>query len=63
MITNFHANRERKNPVPSYCEGATTNCRVEDEFLSKARSNLNWILRERKNFFQEGEIMYSIYKI
>lgn len=53
MITNFHANRERKNPVPSYYEGATTNCRVEDEFLSEARSNLNCILREKKNFLKK----------
>lgn len=52
MITNFHANRERKNPVPSYYEGATTNCRVEDEFLSEARSNLNCILREKKFFLK-----------
>lgn len=59
MITNFHANRGRKNPVPSYCEGATTNCRVEDEFLSEARSNLNCILRE-KNFLKRRNNVFNL---
>lgn len=30
----------KANPVPSLIEGATTNCRVEDEFPLEAQINL-----------------------
>lgn len=39
---NIYANRGSESyPVPSLIEGATTNCRAEDELLFEARTNLS----------------------